>query len=368
MSSAHTHKPVRRSTNPSRARTRHRRVITGPLADLVPTDESVRIGVAWHLPEVLRGFGVDVADALHAAGLREDQFADPDHPIAYPQFERLLTACERLTGCEHIALLVGQRTHLTDFGLAGRAASCADTAGAGLRSFVDHFNLHSSATTVSLVESEGYARLVYAIYARGIVDARQFQLGAVAIAYNILQDLLGPRWRPTLVTVATRRPSDVQPFVRHFGAPLRFDSDESAVVFERHWLEHPLPAVEPALRQRVEDEVQASRAAILADLPAMVRRVLRKQLIAGDTRMDTVARIFGVHRRTLDRHLRRHGTCYGEVLDRLREDVARQLLRATRMPVREIAASLHFSSAANFATAFRRWTGLTPSEFRRGST
>jgi AraC-like DNA-binding protein len=41
------------------------------------------------------------------------------------------------------------------------------------------------------------------------------------------------------------------------------------------------------------------------------------------------------------------------------------LLRDTRLQVQQIAASLHFSTAANFATAFRRWTGITPSEYRQ---
>jgi AraC-like DNA-binding protein len=35
-----------------------------------------------------------------------------------------------------------------------------------------------------------------------------------------------------------------------------------------------------------------------------------------------------------------------------------------RMPVQRVAEALLFSNAANFATAFRRWTGATPSEYR----
>jgi AraC-like DNA-binding protein len=38
------------------------------------------------------------------------------------------------------------------------------------------------------------------------------------------------------------------------------------------------------------------------------------------------------------------------------------------MPVQDVAEALRFSNAANFATAFRRWTGVTPSEFRRGAS
>jgi AraC-like DNA-binding protein len=83
--------------------------------------------------------------------------------------------------------------------------------------------------------------------------------------------------------------------------------------------------------------------------------------------MDQVAALLGMHRRTLDRQLQRHGTGYGELVEAVKRDVARQLLRETALQVQQVAASLRFSSAANFATAFRRWTGVTPSEFRRGA-
>jgi AraC-like DNA-binding protein len=81
--------------------------------------------------------------------------------------------------------------------------------------------------------------------------------------------------------------------------------------------------------------------------------------------MDDVAGTFGMHRRTLDRHLQKHGLHYGELVASVEAETARQLLRETDMQVQQVAESLHYSSAANFATAFRRWTGMTPSEYRR---
>jgi len=81
--------------------------------------------------------------------------------------------------------------------------------------------------------------------------------------------------------------------------------------------------------------------------------------------MDSVAAIFGIHRRTLDRRLQRRGTTYSEILASVQSDVACQLLRDTAMPVQQVAESLGFASAANFSTAFRRWTGVTPTEYRR---
>lgn len=336
-----------------------------PISEGVPSTGAARISTVWQLPKVIQEFGVDLGEVLEAAGVRTDIFDDRENLIPYPAFGRLLSECERRTNCEHIVLLFTEQTRLADLGLAGQVALCAESAGQGLQRLVDCFNLHSSATTISVITSGQFTRLVYVIAAHGMTNTRQLQLGAMVVGYNILRDLFGRTWRPTAITVASRPPANLRPVQKYFGGPLRFDSDESAVVFEKRWLDQPLPPVDPLVRQQVESAARARRAAILSDLPATVRRILRKQLVIGDCSMDQVAAMLGVHRRTLDRHLEEHGVQYGELLESVTTDVARQLLRDTELQVQRVAEALHFSSAANFATAFRRWTGMTPSEYRR---
>lgn len=331
----------------------------------VPPKGSARISIAWHLPQVMREFGVGLEELLAAAGVRADIFSHPENQIAYADFARLLLTCEQLSNCDHVALLITQHCRLTDFGLAGQAALCGDTAGEGLQRFVDHFNLHSSATTTSVITSGTFTRLVYAISEQGMTDTRPFHLGAMAAAFNVLQDLCGTGWLPTVVTFASRSPTNPRPAQKFFRAPLRFDSAESAVYFASRWLDRPLPPVEPQFRRQVEAEVRARRAAILSDFPSTVRRILRKQLLIGECSMERVAALLGMNRRTLDRHLARHGVRYAQLVASVEGDVACQLLRDTDMEIQQIAESLHYSSSANFATAFKRWTGASPSEYRR---
>ena len=189
----------------------------------------------------MRQFGVDVRELLEAAGVSEDIFGDRENRIPYPAFGRLLFECEKRSNCEHIALLVCQHSRLAELGLAGQIALCAENAGEGLQRFVDHFNLHSTATTVSLITYGNFTRLVYSIAERGMTSTRQLQLGAMVVGYNILQDIFGPTWRPTAITVASRPPGNRRPVQKFFHAPLRFDSDESALIFEKHWLDQRLP-------------------------------------------------------------------------------------------------------------------------------
>jgi AraC-like DNA-binding protein len=313
----------------------------------------------------MREFGVDLHEVLQSTGLNADLFSAPDNLIAYRDLERLVSTCARLSNCNYVSLLIAQRSRLVDLGLAGRIALCGESVGDGLRRFVRHFNLLSNASTASLFTTGGYSRLVYAISEQGMTDTWHLQVGAVTVMYNVLQGLCGPEWSPAVVTFACREPSSLRPFQKYLRAPLRFDSDESALIFDSRWLGRPLPPLDPLVRQEVEAKVRAQRASLLADFPASVRRLLRKQLLIGDCSMNDVADLLGIHRRTLDRHLRRHGLRYGELVESVMADVARQLLCDTDLQVQQVAESLHFSTAANFATAFRRWTGSTPTEYRR---
>jgi len=326
---------------------------------------TARISPYLGIPGLLQEFGIASDDVLAACELPADLFDDGEHRVTYLDIERLLLECERCTGCDHFGFLLGQRIRLAQVGLAGAVALCQATAGEGLRSFVRHFNLHNDAATVTLVDVGTYMRLVYAIAAHGLVDTRHLQLGSVTAAFNILRDLCGPAWMPVGVTFATRPAANLRLLRRYFRGPIQFDSGESAVLFARHWLDEPLPPVEPSTRRRVFAGVRQSRLRMLADFPTTVRRIVRKQMLFGRFSMDDIAAQLAMHRRTLDRHLQRHGVGYGELLESVREDVARQLLRDTRMPIQQIAESVHFSSAANFATAFRRRSGMPPSEYRR---
>lgn len=325
---------------------------------------SLRIAAVWEMPEVLRSLGVDPVPVLATAGLSIEAFADRDRLITYPALGRLLLACERATGRDDFAHLLCIRSRLPEMGLAGRIAFAADTVGAGLRSFVNFHNLHDAAATVELVDDGEHVRLVYAVCEPSMEDTRHFQLGATTIAFNIVADLCGRDWRASEVTFACRSPADPRLLQAYFRAPLRFDSDRSSVAFAKRWLLQPLADADPSLKHAVDEEAAALRAEMLKDFPTHVRRLVRKQLLVGRCTIEQVAATLSMHRRTLDRHLDRFGTSYSELLESVNYEVARQLLTDTRMPVQRIAEALHFSTAANFATAFRRWSGITPSAFR----
>lgn len=68
--------------------------------------------------------------------------------------------------------------------------------------------------------------------------------------------------------------------------------------------------------------------------------------------------------RTLKRRLRGQGLSFRDLLDGARYRVALRLMRDRALGLEDIATQLGYSSVANFARAFRRWTGQPPGLFR----
>ena len=68
--------------------------------------------------------------------------------------------------------------------------------------------------------------------------------------------------------------------------------------------------------------------------------------------------------RTLQRRLAEEDTSFARLGDEVRRAFAEKYLAEDRLPIAEVAYLTGFGDPSNFHRAFRRWTGLTPREFR----
>lgn len=97
------------------------------------------------------------------------------------------------------------------------------------------------------------------------------------------------------------------------------------------------------------------------------KRLINQQLDSPPALAD-MARLVGTHGKNLTAIFRRYTgmTVYGYIrAERLRR--SEELLANSNASIQDIAELIGFRSGANFATAFRRFTGKTPSAFRNHS-
>lgn len=104
------------------------------------------------------------------------------------------------------------------------------------------------------------------------------------------------------------------------------------------------------------------------DLPERVARLLDQLVAARGGSYPSLAEASSrlcVSTRTLKRRLRERRTSFRKIVANKRMTHAADLLARSSLTLGVIAESAGYSSKANFARAFRRWSGLTPTAFRR---
>jgi AraC-like DNA-binding protein len=99
-----------------------------------------------------------------------------------------------------------------------------------------------------------------------------------------------------------------------------------------------------------------------------LRELVARRLVGGHPPIRSTARAVAMSVRSLQRRLGERGWTYTELVDDVRRVIARQRVAAhPRRHLKVVAADLGFAEQASFTRAFRRWTGLTPREYRRRS-
>jgi AraC-like DNA-binding protein len=78
-----------------------------------------------------------------------------------------------------------------------------------------------------------------------------------------------------------------------------------------------------------------------------------------------VARQIGTSARSLQRRLSAEGTCFNDLVDGVRHEMALRYLDDGRASLAEVSYLLGFAHPNAFFRAFKRWTGTTADSYRR---
>ncbi len=279
--------------------------------------------------------------------------------------ELLLLATEE-TGCEHFGLLLGSHSGVAQLGVLGAIMRATPTVGEALSTLGKFWFLHTPVTDVFVWRQGELAGLAYTVLEGGLPGMPQLQDGAMAMALNVMRDLLGTDWRPAAVHLMRREPEDAARYASFFGAQCRFNVACSALVFPAAALDVPVQgrnaegdalAAQPldALSQKFGGESWSAQA----------YRVICRRLLRGECDQQGLAEVLGVSHRTLVRRLGLSGTSYQQLLERARFSLCRSLIKETDMRFTEVATVLGYNEASSLTRAFQRWTGMSPSQWRR---
>jgi AraC-like DNA-binding protein len=96
----------------------------------------------------------------------------------------------------------------------------------------------------------------------------------------------------------------------------------------------------------------------------VAERLSRQLQQHGEVRIRALARELHISVRTLQRRLGEEGTSFAVLVDEVRHELARTLIRRADLSLVDVATRVGFAEFATFSRAFKRWTGLAPGAYR----
>ncbi|TAK97601.1 MAG: AraC family transcriptional regulator [Aquabacterium sp.] len=150
-----------------------------------------------------------------------------------------------------------------------------------------------------------------------------------------------------------------------FPAPIRTGQSRDAAVFATRMLDTPLPGASPGLHQRAQELVRQQLPATEEKLDKQLERAFRQQPALLGQGLERMADRLGLHPRTLQRRLREENQQFTDIQTQCRLDMARTGLMSSQCDIESLSAQLGFADRHSFTRAFKRWTSLSPSAWRR---
>ena len=340
--------------------------IDGPL-DLAPADGQCRAANFTGLAHIARANGRDARGIVERHGMEARVLTDPESLIAPRQLADTFEYCSDLFDDPLFGLHIATLQDPEVFGCVTALCRSAPTFRSGVRCLIDYLPVvHAPDCEVVLIEGRETAELTWLVNTDiGVNDQANYQ--AAMLNVKLLQAMGGPGFRPTWVSLsADTRPADMPELERVLGCSVRGRSPRNSVAFPVHALDQPVPGANSLLFRLLGGYLDRVRAAHSQSVIDRVESYVRGSLATGHCTIERCAEKLGLSVRTLQSRLTGEGARFSELVETQREAIARAHLAQRQLTLDEIAERLGYGEQTSFGRAFKRWTGMTPQQYRAG--
>ncbi len=332
----------------------------------MPSQDTPVMASAMHMVlQAASGLGLARSELLAEIGVSETELADLDGYVPLHKQIALGEAIASRRPGINIGLASLRYVHVSMLGVLGYVVSHCATLGDSLAAFTRYQNLLSTAVRWEVDPGPPpRIRIDSAPELRRLGFPLETQVGLWLV---IGRQLTATEWVPTRVCLQHHPRGPAEEFLEVYGCAVEFGAPRDELELPADALALPVVGARPELQPsliRLAQTVQRTVAPVV-EHGNQVRSLLLEQLPRGLTSKDQAARHLGVSPRTLTRRLQQEGVSFRELLEDVRRQLAQAWLTDPSVAIHEIACLLGYSDPSTFHRSFRRWTGQTPTAWRR---
>lgn len=310
--------------------------------------------------------GIPRISLENALGFSRDQLAGENFRIPVTNNVNMIKEAVKIGGPK-ITIKLGALATPEIIGILGKIMENCSNLAEATAQFIRFQNLYFGVSRYGIRTEGNYSIFTHSIitpipdYEYRLVTEVNLSVSAAAIRKLVGEDIAFHE-----VRLSYGEPDYSDAYRDHFRCAIKFNQKEDAIVVHRKLGAAAIPGSYPHLKEILSEYAEnlVNRLENGNAFRDKVRRIISDLLPKGIVDIENVSSQLGMSRWTLNRRLRTEGTRFRQIMTELRREFATAYLENQNLTITEIAFLLGYSEQSAFFRAFKKWTGLTPSQYR----
>lgn len=316
---------------------------------------------------VIRKHGGDPDSVLDDYGINPAAFTRPEQQISCARAIPLVEDCSIKLDRPFLGVELAACQSSDAFGYLSALCSTAPDLHSALEVFATYAPLTISPEGMfEVLESKHHLEMRWDCDSE-LRQLLQGNLHGAAMIMRLFQDIAGENYRPICVNLPQAPPSKfLNQLAEKFDCDVRFPSNHyGSIVLSKEAVHRQLTFSNRFAFSALERPLAALKQSLEGDMFTRVRAFIRSNMSSPACGLEECASALGTSVRTLQKHLARMNSSFSSLLEAEKREVAKVALLRSHISLDELAYQLGYAEQTTFGRAFRRWTGLTPGEYRR---
>jgi len=312
---------------------------------------------------------VDTDVFLHQLNVDKDTLVDDEGLMPMSKFVMIVEEAAKYIEDENLGLHFYQNVDFRRLGIFGYVLLNSKTIGEALHFTSRYYCLFQQGMEYKLDINDDFAVLSYNITTKNFPKSRQDAEMTLMGAITLVRFLYGGIWEPAAVHFTHAAPEDLSEHIKLLGSNVHFNKPVNRVFIDKKLLNIPVHNIDVQLKKSLtitmEQLLSINQEQLEQDWFHPFQEKIINSLENGVPKIDDIAEKMFISKRTLQRRLSDKGLSFLSVVENIRYQLSSNYLSGSEILLQDIAIILGYSDVSSFSRAFKRWTNMTPLEFRK---
>ncbi len=317
----------------------------------------------------LESLQVDIDAFLRSLDIKPEAVRSPDAYIPIETYLRIQEEAAGYINDPYLGLHMGEFAGPGSWSILGYLMMNCKTLNEAFEKAGRYQRIIGNMITTRVELGLGKVRVIFFTPPHAPQMSRHCFDAAFSSTMRLARTLSGQPLNPLEVTFIYSEPESRAEYERIFDCPVRFGQKENAMTLDMRWGSLPVRMANPSLLAHFERYARDFLAQMERKdaTTQAVTKIILARLDDESLSIEKVAREMAVSVRTLQNRLEAEGVVFSDLLRDIRHRLAQQYLREN-YSVEQITYLLGFSEPSVFRKAFKKWSGVTPRQYRLGAS